>query len=438
MQVARLLEPRSGRSFAAKLRQIVRAIEIERALSKDEVLALYLDLAPYGGNIEGIRAASLAYFGKEPRRLSLGEAALLVALPQSPELRRPDRSADAARGGARPRARPLSPRPALCRPTRSRSPRPSRCRRRAAPMPMLAPHAADRRDRRTPRRAARCGSTIDADLQKNLEELAREHVRTLWQTLGPDVSLAHAGRRQRHRRSAGPRRLAGLFRSAPRRPGRHDASAALARLDVQALHLRARLRGRLHPSRDADRRPAGPLRRLRAAEFRFHLSGHGDGAPGAAECRSTSRRSPCSIRSVRAAWPRGSPRRAPRWCCRDGEAPGLAIGLGGVGIKLSDLVMLYAGIARLGTVLPLVERASPAPQSAHNGAGTKLMEPVAAWYVEQRTDRHAAAGERRRPAASPSRPAPATAIATPGRSASTASTPSASGSAGRTARRCRG
>src|SRR5215831_16965625 len=90
MQVARLLEPRSERSLTAKLRQLVRAIELERRLSKDEILALYLSLAPYGGNLEGVRAASLAYFGKEPRRLSLGEAALLVALPQSPEFRRPD------------------------------------------------------------------------------------------------------------------------------------------------------------------------------------------------------------------------------------------------------------------------------------------------------------------------------------------------------------
>ncbi|MBP0651828.1 transglycosylase domain-containing protein, partial [Mycobacterium tuberculosis] len=64
---------------------------------KDEILALYLRLAPYGGNIEGVRAASFAYFGKEPRRLELAEAALLVALPQSPELRRPDRHPDAAR-----------------------------------------------------------------------------------------------------------------------------------------------------------------------------------------------------------------------------------------------------------------------------------------------------------------------------------------------------
>ena len=97
MQVARLLEPRSERSLTAKLRQMVRALELEVTLSKDEILALYLSLAPYGGNLEGVRAASLAYFGKEPRRLTLGEAAMLVALPQSPEQRRPDRSANAAR-----------------------------------------------------------------------------------------------------------------------------------------------------------------------------------------------------------------------------------------------------------------------------------------------------------------------------------------------------
>src|SRR5579884_1002746 len=96
MQLARLMEPRRERSLSAKLRQIVRALEIERELSKDQILALYLSLAPYGGNLEGIRAASLAYFGKEPRRLSLAESALLVALPQSPEQRRPDRSLSAA------------------------------------------------------------------------------------------------------------------------------------------------------------------------------------------------------------------------------------------------------------------------------------------------------------------------------------------------------
>src|SRR5205085_10631929 len=97
MQLARLMEPRHERSIYAKLRQIVRAIEIERQLSKEQILDLYLALAPFGGNLEGVRAAALGYFGKEPKRLSLAEAALLVALPQSPETRRIDRHPETAR-----------------------------------------------------------------------------------------------------------------------------------------------------------------------------------------------------------------------------------------------------------------------------------------------------------------------------------------------------
>src|SRR5690606_5013850 len=84
MQVARLLEPRDERTLSAKLRQMLRAVQLEGRFSKDEILRLYLTLAPYGGNLEGVRAASLSYFGREPKRLSFGEAALLVALPQSP------------------------------------------------------------------------------------------------------------------------------------------------------------------------------------------------------------------------------------------------------------------------------------------------------------------------------------------------------------------
>ena len=96
MQLARLIEPRESRSFGKKIRQIFRAIQIERRLSKREILERYLTLAPYGGNLEGVRAASLAYFGKEPKRLTVSEAALLVALPQLPERRRPDRNLEAA------------------------------------------------------------------------------------------------------------------------------------------------------------------------------------------------------------------------------------------------------------------------------------------------------------------------------------------------------
>lgn len=100
MQLARLLEPRPDRTLGAKFLQMVRALQLEQRLSKDEILEWYLTLAPYGGNLEGIRAASLAYFGKGADRLRLAEAALLVALPQSPERRRPDRHAAVARAAS--------------------------------------------------------------------------------------------------------------------------------------------------------------------------------------------------------------------------------------------------------------------------------------------------------------------------------------------------
>ena len=86
MQVARLLEGEHERTRRRQAAPDRRArVQLEATLSKDEILRLYLRLAPFGGNLEGVRAASIAYFGKEPRRLSIGEAALLVALPQSPE-----------------------------------------------------------------------------------------------------------------------------------------------------------------------------------------------------------------------------------------------------------------------------------------------------------------------------------------------------------------
>ena len=89
MQTARLLEPRP-RTIRSKLIEMFRAHQIEARLSKQEILELYLTLTPYGGNLEGIRAASWRYFGREPDRLSDDQIALLIALPQSPEVRRPD------------------------------------------------------------------------------------------------------------------------------------------------------------------------------------------------------------------------------------------------------------------------------------------------------------------------------------------------------------
>ncbi len=96
MQTARLLEPRP-RTLGSKILESVRALQLEARLSKDEILELYLTLAPYGGNLQGVRAASWAWFGREPDQLTPDQIALLIALPQSPEVRRPDLRPDSAR-----------------------------------------------------------------------------------------------------------------------------------------------------------------------------------------------------------------------------------------------------------------------------------------------------------------------------------------------------
>ena len=112
MQAARLLEPRAERTFWPRRARLFAPYELERVSPKAQILDLYLALAPYGGNLEGLRAGALAYFGKEPRRLSYGEAALLVALPQAPEARRPDRSP--ARHKRRATGCSTAPSPQMC------------------------------------------------------------------------------------------------------------------------------------------------------------------------------------------------------------------------------------------------------------------------------------------------------------------------------------
>lgn len=175
MQTARLLEDGPTGTISGKLRQIRLALALEQRLTKDEILALYLDRAPYGGNTEGIRAATRTWFGKEPRRLTPAEAALLVALPQSPETRRPDRhreAALAARGRVIDRMARQGVLTADLADTARRDPVP-RLRR---DMPALAPHLADRARREGPGPDGRIATTLNADLQARLETLAARAV----------------------------------------------------------------------------------------------------------------------------------------------------------------------------------------------------------------------------------------------------------------------
>ena len=374
MQVARLLEPPDvRRSMVTKLRQMVRAIEIERALTKDQILALYLDLAPYGGNIEGIRAASLAYFGKEPRRLSLGEAALLVALPQSPELRRPDRfaeSARAARDRVLDRFAATGAVPADEIALAKTEPVPNGRR----PMPMLAPHVADRVVAE-PTQSKVHRLTIDAVVQKNLENLARERLRALAATLGPDVSLAILAVD-----NATGEILASV--GSPdyfdlRRAGQIDMTQALRSpgstlkpfiygfgfedgvINPETLIEDRPVAYGSYAPKDFDSTFQGTVTVRKALQLSLNVPAIAVlDEVGASRLTTQIKQAGASL------------------VLPPGEAPGLAIGLGGVGIKLSDLVMLYAGVARQGTTKPLnVHFGAPPPQAL------RLMEPVAAWYV---------------------------------------------------------
>ena len=95
MQVCRLLEPKD-RTILAKATEALGALYLTQTYGREQVLTMYLTLAPFGGNIEGVTAASYYYFGHSPKHLTPAEAALLVALPRAPEAIRPDRHLKAA------------------------------------------------------------------------------------------------------------------------------------------------------------------------------------------------------------------------------------------------------------------------------------------------------------------------------------------------------
>ncbi|MGR3466782.1 MAG: penicillin-binding protein 1C [Shimia sp.] len=181
MQVARLLEDGETGRLRGKLRQARVALALERRLSKAEILTLYLHHAPYGGRVEGLRAAALTWFGRTPDRLTPAQIALLVALPQAPEARRPDRHPDAALRAVRHVTERLVARGVFDAEARDGLAVP----REMAAMPQDAPHLADRLRRQTPE-AQQIDTTLDRTLQRRVQALGAEAAAGL----GPGVSAA--------------------------------------------------------------------------------------------------------------------------------------------------------------------------------------------------------------------------------------------------------
>jgi penicillin-binding protein 1C len=345
MQLARLLEPRP-RTIASKLIEILRALQIERRLSKREILSAYLTRAPYGGNLEGVRSASRAYFQRDPEWLDDAEMALLIALPQAPEARRPDRHPEAARA-ARDRVLAMFVAAGLISERRAAEARDAAAPPRS-PYPYSAPHAAEALV------AAHAGegvvrSTLDAQLQRDFEALAGRYAVSLERDAQIAIlAVALDDRSVRARVGGAGRERAGGYidmTRAIRSPG-----SALKPF-LYAIAFDEGLAAPETLVRDAPRRFGGYLPENFDRRFHGEVSleealQHSLNLPAVATLdRIGAGRFHAAL--LRAGADVRLPRRA------DAE-PGLALALGGVGVTLEDMVQLYATLGDGGRVRPLV------------------------------------------------------------------------------------
>jgi penicillin-binding protein 1C len=367
MQAARLLEPRP-RGLITKAFQMIRAVQLEERYSKDQILSIYLTLAPFGGNLEGVRAASLAYFNKEPEALDLSESAVLVALPQSPARLRPDRHGLNAIAGRNKVLNRMVAEDVVTQSDVSVAEHEGVPSLRLA-MPLIAPHLAYHLAQST--KSARIASTIDAYLQQAIERLAIQEQAYFADhaSLGIVVVdnrtrnvLAYVGGTDYWGKN-GQIDLARRTRS----PG-----SALKPF-IYGLAFDDLI---LHPS---------TLMEDQATNF-------GDYAPrdfsggfqGAVTARDALRMS-LNVPAV-TVLDRIGPLRFTLALSNAGahlafptkDLPSLPVALGGLGISLTDITMLYTGIADGGVARPL-----RTVEGTPDGDSHRLFGPVAAYYLRQ-------------------------------------------------------
>lgn len=375
MQVARLLEGGSTGELAGKIRQMRVAWALERQLSKQHILALYLQLAPMGGNLEGVRAGSLAWLGKEPERLTEAEAALLVAIPQAPSARAPDANPAAARS-ARQRVLERAVNAGVIADEAAQA-----ALREAIPaarrsFPSLAPHLADRLRVDNPDVLLH-RTTINADLQAALEALAAAAL----VGLPPQATVA-------------------MLLADP------DSGAVLATVGSAEYTSQARL-GFVDMTQ-ALRSPGSTLKPLvyglafsdgiahpltlindRPEDYGGYAPQNFDGwfrgQVTARDALQLSLNLPVVELTNVIGAPRlvGALRQAGVAAVVPGDAPGLAVALGGVGVSLEGLVQLYGTIARGGSarVLTVVAGEESILDEPGLAVARQLMTPEAAWQV---------------------------------------------------------
>lgn len=203
MQLVRLLEPRP-RTLGAKIVEAFRAIQLEIHMSKDEILEAYLRFAPYGGNLEGIEAATLSYWGRSPSGMSSAEIATLLAIPQNPGARQPSASNQPELKKARDRiarqladegAIPMADRPESLEamleetevPIRTGSP-PREIPHVIRWLEIHRPSVFERREAGRGRAAVRIETTLDRTVQRRTSRAVSEHRDRLQATGAPHAA----------------------------------------------------------------------------------------------------------------------------------------------------------------------------------------------------------------------------------------------------------
>ncbi|MBV1799225.1 penicillin-binding protein 1C [Siccirubricoccus sp. G192] len=364
MQAARLLEPRP-RSLRSKAIEILRALQLEARFSKDEILGIWLTLAPQGGNLEGVRAGALAWFGRPAGRLDPAEAALLVAIPRRPEALRPDRHPERATAARNALLTRRAEGAAGITPADTEFALAMRVPERRLPMPRLAPHLA--RELAQGADTPRIASSLDLGLQRAAEEIATAALRGL-----PDrasLALLVADLHSREVRALvggdfGDQGRAGALdlTRAIRSPGSAlkpvlyamAFEAGIAAPETLLADLPRRFGG--YAPENFNRDFAGRITVADALRQSLNL-------PAVALLAELG-----PLRFAAALKAAGAPPRLP-----PGTDPSLPLALGGLGTTLREMVGLYAALGDGGRAAPL--RLVPMTPA---GAGRLVFEPRAA------------------------------------------------------------
>ena len=375
-QVAKMLLRSSERTFRQKAREAVLALRLEHRHSKRELLAMYLNLAPYGNRIEGVARASHSYFGVAPARLTDAQAAFLAALPQRPSGFNPLRDPDAAR------SRQLWILDAMdLSPEARAQAKGERLAFSSDQTPVIAMHFVERvlRDAgaRT-ERVRRIETTLDADLQRDVRGIIEMHRKLLLRHGARSVAVAVLDNRSGEWlawEGSGDyfgREFGGAIDgvSTPRQPGsalkpftyavalESGVSPATVLPDIPS-HFPTAEAGVLYTPRNYDGQYRGPMG-LRAA-----LAGS-QNVPAVALLARTGPES--LLRFLRASGFDSMNRTADYY--------GLGLTLGDAEVTLEDLVSAYSMLARGGeTMAPVMLHGAPARERR------RLLAPSTAFWI---------------------------------------------------------